>query len=231
MEYLTSEQRRQAAREKREREEAECKALFPEQIKGVAAMLGLTPRFTFKDGSKAFYPYAVLEGEGRAIHVTNRDNDFRLHISGEYETGPSELSVSQHGIERPSITVGMRRPVEAIAKEIKSRFLPGYDAACALLAERVREATERRDSQRAITDRLARIAGVEVRKVHGTNQLQTEFFKYYGAEPYTLPKLEVKVSSGGDVTIEIDCGVELAAKIIAAMDAPLPVRAGKRSRL
>lgn len=206
------------SKEQWQRAEAEVKTLFPEQVNRVAVLLGMTARFTGKNGEPYFYSVAWLEDEDHCIHLTTQDShpDFRLHISGDYDTGPSDLSVSINGIERPRISVDMHRDAEAIVRQIKLRFLPGYDEARAQIAERVRQATGYRDSVRSNCDRLAAIAGVEVRKVQGTDQLQTEFFKYYGEKPFTHPRMEVKVSS--DVSIKIDCGVELAAEIIADLE-------------
>jgi hypothetical protein len=219
------EAKRKAAQEKKERELTEIRALFPERVKQVAAILGMKPRFHSKrsnggTGEPYSFGHAVIEGGSRVIcfNTSEYSPDFRLAISGDYNMGPDNVSVSwPYGLSRPSITVGLRREAVAIAKEITTRFLPDYDAACTRIAEQVKQATDYRDSLRSTTDRLAAIAGVKVREVHGTKELRTEFFKYYGANS-TEPRLEVKASSDG-AEIKFDCGVELAAAVIKAIEA------------
>jgi hypothetical protein len=223
MEQLTHEQRKQAAAAKKEREEAEVKQLFPQVVKQVAAAMGYTPRFHYKTqsggkGEPFQRCYAVIESGARVITISTSDYspDFRLSISGDYDMGPSELQVGwPYGLSRPSITVSMRRDAAAIAKEITNRFLPDYDAACAKIAERVKQATDYRDALHSTIYRLAAVAGVEVRKLNN-GEPSNEFHKYYGAN-YTGPRLEVGCSNDG-ATVKIDCGVELAAAVIKAIE-------------
>jgi hypothetical protein len=225
------EEQKQRARERKDREEAEVKALFPERVKQVAALMGLPAVFTMSNG-EPFARCTAIIGErdaskGRSIHLSTQDYspDFRLCISGDYEMGDGETKVSwPYRMARPSITVGLRRDAAAIAKEIKSRFLPDYDAACAKLAELLKQATEYRDAKRGALARLAQIAGVEIpKKRHEWDNDPESFWKYYGKESCTGPRLEVKVSADS-ADIKIDCGIELAATIVKAIEALLTGR-------
>lgn len=218
---LSYDERKQAAREKKEREEKEIQALFPQAIKAIAAALGGSARFHGKNGEAYYRCYAVIQMGERTISLSTSDSspDFRLSISGEYDMGPSELNVGwPYGVSRPGITVSIRRDAAAIAKEIKTRFLPDYDAACAKIAERVKQATNFRDSVQSTVKRLAAAAGVEpLKNGHRADELVNEFHKYYGAN-CTGPRLEVGCSNNG-ATIKLDCGVELAEAVIKAIEA------------
>jgi hypothetical protein len=216
----TFEERRQAAREKKEREEAEVRALFPAKVEQIAAALGMTARFRFKNGGEVHYCAAWLEDGTRTIHLTTQEYspDFRLNVSGDYDMGPRELSIGwPYGVSRPSITVGLRRDAAVIAKDIQNRFIPDYDAAAAKVAEQVKSAVDYRDSRRSNIKRLAEVAGVELRENLPAGHEQVEFYKYYGEQPYTHPKLEVNVSRDS-AKIEFDGSIERVAQVIAAIE-------------
>jgi hypothetical protein len=137
--------------------------------------------------------------DGRRINLSISTYNYKgmVDVSGSYDYGDSSLGVGfPRDVSHPGISVGLTRGGEVIAKEIKRRFLPDFDAVHARIAESIRKSTVYRDTQEGITARLAALAGAEPRRTSPRE------FRLYGVEGNNR-HVEVKVISGV-VDIKID---------------------------
>jgi hypothetical protein len=106
------------------------------------------PRFALFEGP---------DGAGFYVELDRRTNPARLAVHGRYPT-----PYCPDPARRPRITVGSARPAEAIAADVRRRFLPAYLALYAQLRERRQRAEERERRDAAIRAELAGILGERV---------------------------------------------------------------------
>jgi hypothetical protein len=106
------------------------------------------PRFALFEGP---------DGAGFYVELDQRTNPARLAVHGRY---PAPYCPDP--ARRPRITVGSARPAEAIAADVRRRFLPAYLALYTQLRERRQRAEEREHRDAAIRAELAGILGERV---------------------------------------------------------------------
>jgi hypothetical protein len=75
--------------------------------------------------------YLCNKGDGRRITLGLRlsEHPVKIEVYGNYETGPDYLGL--RGVKnnlRPSVSVSLDRPSDALARDIARRFLPDYTA-------------------------------------------------------------------------------------------------------
>jgi hypothetical protein len=153
---------------------------------------------------------ALIDDDGRGIHVNATQAKGRLYISGMWPW------TSDHQQYRPDkcqhITIARNRPPEKIAAEIQRRFLPWYTAAYAEQAERVKQHNAARNRQQEVTVELAALLGPEA-----SRRMQSNPNQIYA------PGLTVDVHGNGE-----SASVQLRYKSIKAVKAVLKalVKAG-----
>jgi hypothetical protein len=106
------------------------------------------PRFALFEGP---------DGAGFYVELDRRTNPARLAVHGRYPT-----PYCPDPARRLRITVSSARPVEAIAADVRRRFLPTYLELYAQLRERRQRAEERERRDAAIRAELAAILGERV---------------------------------------------------------------------
>jgi hypothetical protein len=110
----------------------------------------------------------ICGASGMEIRLHRLSYSTRLEVTGGYPSdGNRHMTASCWGVypwnSYHKIRVGAGRPVEAIAKEIRRRFLPRYkDLFVACCRKAVRNDKERAESW-AVADRIAEILGVKIR--------------------------------------------------------------------
>jgi hypothetical protein len=135
-----------------------------------------TPAWTFKPMEEP-YPTQYIIGPNEAelsIRIeTYGSRKGRIEISGNFHIGRGRefIDVREwNGSERsklPEISVSGERGAQAIAKEIKRRFLPEYLPLLAKAIARRNEANSYEDKTRANLATLAEIAGARVPEERG----------------------------------------------------------------
>jgi len=141
----------------------------------------------------------VVNRDGRCISLSvpyypGYNFDGKVHISGRFNYGPSELGISfPYNEKHPSIAVTLARGGAAIAKEIQRRLMPDYDRLTAMIAKTVRSHQAYRDAQQGISARLAAISKPAQHRFSHSG-----FSTYSSSSPY----VDVRVSNGAvDVKI------------------------------
>jgi hypothetical protein len=148
----------------------------------------------------------LIDGTGRAVHISITHAKGRLYISGMW---PSDSDRQQYRPDKcQHITIARDRPAAKIADEIRRRFLPWYMAAYAEQAERVKSRNAARTRQQEVTVELAAILGQEA-----TRQVQSNPTRIYA------PGLTVDVNGGGEtVSIELRYkSVKVAKAVLRAL--------------
>jgi hypothetical protein len=105
--------------------------------------------------------WAELQGpDGMAVHLSKVWNKPRVHVTGRWP----RLANGQPNrpSESPSITIARDRGAEAIAQEIRRRFLPAYVAAYRTLKQQVDEDHVRHSAVKVELERLAEMIGQKI---------------------------------------------------------------------
>jgi hypothetical protein len=121
----------------------------------VAGLLGMMDTKRYGDPEKWFR--ALLTGPEYSIFV--QESDGKFIFSSEYPKDLKGIGQSW-GDDRIQISVSTERPAEAIAKEVRRRFLPKFLERLAVVKERVRKSDEGHQLQEETYERLLDIAGL-----------------------------------------------------------------------
>ena len=149
-------------------------------------------------------------GSGR-IHVDLDPHKARLNISGSYPMTPRSAGAVAYGDKNPSISVSATKPIDKIAKDIKTRFIPEFSkiyAAC-VAAKAERDAYESKQNQ--LMTKFADLIG------HGPiRNDQTEVSGFIDRDSDSNLYVRIRVS-GGHVKLEIDSMTPARAEEVLAL--------------
>lgn len=155
----------------------------------------------------------IRHADGRCVNINNSwySNKGRLNISGDYPkdregrySGPRDWGVIAYNETGPSITVNASRAPEAIAKDIKSRFLPEYTRLFNLCLEKRTEREGYRGEEKAKAERILSALGKRIARIVGEPDNTHVDLNYSDAGYGELTNNSVKLNSlPFDVVLEI----------------------------
>ena len=149
---------------------------------------------------------ANLKNGNKVICLSTGQYKFkdRWHISGSFPRDNKNQSQTEYNVKLPDITVAMNKTPEKVAKDIKARLLPKYEAQLAKVLVRIESSNKYHADKLACVQKIAGFLNVEV----PTDDYRMALFPQgqrgvYKIEPYSDGKVKFDVEVDADKAIEI----------------------------
>lgn len=180
--------------------------LWDAKVKEIGKFLGM--EFSARTDEREWNYYSYLKNGNKVLcfHAGDKDRwmisvDFPRDAKGQMQTG--------YGDARLEITVSMAKCAEKIAKDIKSRLIPEYEAQLVKVLERIEKANAYAAGRLAQIRKVAEFLGVDEpkddEKRNAIIYLGHEQKGIYSIEAYGKEKVKIK---------DIEVSAELAIEIL-----------------